>query len=85
MSKPYIELGADFVKVGARNAVVLYGNIKEYVIEQAPVVQATIDQYVPGLVDNVVDYTKVGWDAAWHYTTEGYVYVDGFLKKKVLV
>lgn len=85
ISKPYIELARDVAIVGANNAVTLYGNLREYVVEKAPIVQAKVDDYVPGLVDSVASYSAEGWKFTKNTAINLYTISSEVLREKVFV
>lgn len=83
--KPYSQLSKDLITIALKKAAVLYGNVQEYVSEKTPVVVATIEQYVPGLVDNVQNYTSTGYAAVKKYTINYYQLTADYLATKVFV
>lgn len=52
---------------------------------KAPVVVATIEQYVPGLVDNVKSYSTAGYEAVVKYSGDYYQFSADYLKTKVFM
>ncbi|KAH9631853.1 hypothetical protein HF086_014325 [Spodoptera exigua] len=58
---PYVLLSREFAYVALKKIGVLYTNTKDYVADKTPVVVATIDQYAPGLVDNLQSYASTGF------------------------
>lgn len=85
IAKPYGQLSRDAFTVGLKKAGILYGNIKDYIVEKTPVVVATIEHYVPGLVDSVVGYTTTGYEVLKKYSVEYYQFTSEYLKTKVFV
>ncbi|XP_045521969.1 transmembrane protein 214 [Pieris brassicae] len=84
-SKPYSQLSKDLFTIGVKKTGILYGNMKEYVIEKTPVVIATIDQYIPGTVETIQTYFVSGVDTIKIYSNEYYQVVAKYLTTKVFV
>ncbi|XP_063894378.1 transmembrane protein 214 [Helicoverpa armigera] len=82
---PYVLLSREFAYVAMKKVGVLYTNTKDYVAEKTPVVVATIEQYAPGLVDNVQSYTASGLEAVKKYSNDYYQLTMEYLKTKVFV
>ncbi|XP_072942522.1 transmembrane protein 214 [Epargyreus clarus] len=82
---PYAQLSRDAFTVAVKRAGVLYANIKEYLTEKSPVVYSTIEQYAPGLVDNVHMYSKNGYETVKKYSNDYYQFTAEYLKTKVFV
>lgn len=80
-----MELTQDLAIIGVNHATKLYGNIKDYVVDNFPYVQAKIDEYIPGLVDSVAEYSIKSWDYTKELTTDCYAYVSEMLKEKVFM
>ncbi|XP_073954011.1 transmembrane protein 214 isoform X2 [Choristoneura fumiferana] len=85
IAKPYSQLSRDFLTIAVKKAGVLYGNVREYVVEKSPVVAATIEHYVPGLLDSVKGYATTGYDFIIKYSNEYYLFTSEYLKTKVFV
>lgn len=85
VSKPYFELARDLVIVGGKGAKNFYYNIKEYVVEKAPVVHSTIEEYAPGLTDNVANAASKSWETVSKFGVNCYSYTSELLKEKVFV
>ncbi|CAH0590493.1 unnamed protein product [Chrysodeixis includens] len=83
--KPYAQLSKDFAIIAVKKAGILYDNTKEYVTEKTPVVVATIEQYAPGLIDNVQSYTATGLEAVKKYSNDYYQLTADYLKTKVFI
>ncbi|KAL0870073.1 hypothetical protein ABMA27_006234 [Loxostege sticticalis] len=83
--KPYSQLSKDLITVAGKKIGLLYGNIQEFVAEKTPVVVATIEQYVPGLVDNVQNFTSSGYATVKKFTIEYYKLTTDYLSTKVFV
>lgn len=84
-SKPYSQLSKDLFTIAVKKSGVLYGNIKDYVIEKTPVVIETIDQYVPGAVETIQSYCQSGMDTLKKYSNEFYQGVAKYLTTKIFV
>ncbi|XP_075980896.1 transmembrane protein 214 [Anticarsia gemmatalis] len=83
--KPYATLSRDFAFVAVKKAGTLYSNAREYVVEKTPVVVATIEQYAPGLIDNVQSYTASGVEVVKKYSNDYYQFTAEYLKTKVFI
>ncbi|XP_068620080.1 transmembrane protein 214 [Battus philenor] len=83
--KPYMQLSKDLFTVLIKNTGVLYDNMREYVGEKTPVVVATIEQYAPGLIENVQLYTSSGFAAVKKYSSDYYTLTADYLKTRVFV
>lgn len=83
--KPYGQLSKDVFLVTVKKLCLLYCNIHEYITEKGPVVVATIDQYAPGLVDNVQGYATSGYTTVRKFSTDYYQLTADYLKTKVFV
>lgn len=83
--KPYSQLSKDFIIVAVKKAGLLYGNVREYIIEKTPVVLSTIEQYAPGLVDSVQGYASTGCEVVKKYSNDYYQLTAEYLKTKVFV
>lgn len=68
-----------------KKAGVLYTNTKDYVADKTPIVLATIEQYAPGLVDNVQSYTASGFGAVKKFSSDYYKLTAEYLTTKVFV
>ncbi|KAF9416213.1 hypothetical protein HW555_006372 [Spodoptera exigua] len=82
---PYVLLSREFAYVALKKIGVLYTNTKDYVADKTPVVVATIDQYAPGLVDNVQSYASTGFQTIKKYSNDYYQLTAEYLKTKVFV
>lgn len=83
--KPYAVLSRDLAFIAAKKAGNLYWNAREYIVEKTPVVVATIEQYAPGLVDNVQSYTLYGIEVVKKYSNDYYQLTADYLKTKVFI
>ncbi|XP_063830529.1 transmembrane protein 214 [Ostrinia nubilalis] len=83
--KPYIQLSKDLFTVACNKVSVLYANIQEFVAAKTPIVVATIEQYVPGLIDNVQNYTLTGYSAVKKFTIQYYTLSSDYLATKVFI
>ncbi|CAG9795904.1 unnamed protein product [Diatraea saccharalis] len=83
--KPYLQLSKDVFFITVKKVGILYGNVQEYVMEKTPVVVATIEQYAPGLVENVQSYAMSGYAAVRKFTIDYYQLSVEYLKTKVFV
>lgn len=83
--KPYSVLTKDLATITVKKAGVFYNNIRDYVVVKTPVVIATIEQYVPGLVDNVKNYSAAGYEKVVKYSSDYYQLSANYLKTKVFV
>lgn len=83
--KPYSLLTKDLLIVTGKKAGIFFANIKDYVVAKTPVVIATIEQYVPGLLDNVKSYSASGYQAVVKYSSDYYQLSADYLKTKVFV
>ncbi|CAH0401163.1 unnamed protein product [Chilo suppressalis] len=83
--KPYLQLSKDVFFITVKKAGILYGNVQEYVAEKTPVVVATVEQYAPGLIDNVKNYASAGYGAVRKFTIEYYQFTTDYLTTKVFV
>lgn len=83
--KPYAVLSKDIAFIAAKKAGTLYSNAREYVVEKTPVVLATIEQYAPGLVDNVQSYTASGFGVVKKYSNDYYQLTTEYLTTKVFM
>lgn len=83
--KPYSLLTKDLIIITGKKAGIFYDNIKDYFVAKAPVVVATIEQYVPGLVDNVKSYSTAGYEAVVKYSGDYYQFSADYLKTKVFM
>lgn len=82
---PYAALTKDLAIITANKAGIFFSNIKDYVVVKTPVVLATIEQYVPGLVDNVKNYSAAGYETVVKYSSDYYQLSADYLKSKVFV
>lgn len=82
---PYSQLSKDAIVVAVKKLGIFYGNIRDYVVEKTPVVVATIEQYAPGLVDNVQSYSVAGYEAVKKHSGDYYQLTADYLKTKVFV
>lgn len=82
---PYVLLSKEFAFLALKKVGVLYSNTKDYVADKTPVVVATIDQYAPGLVDNVQSYASTGFQTIKKYSNDYYQLTAEYLKTKVFV
>lgn len=82
---PYVLLSREFAYLALKKVGVLYSNTKDYVADKTPVVVATIDQYAPGLVDNVQSYASTGFQTIKKYSNDYYQLTAEYLKTKVFV
>lgn len=71
--------------IALNKAGILYGNVQEYISGKMPVVVATIEQYAPGLLDNIQSYVSTAWATIKTYSTEYYKYTVNYLSTKVFV
>lgn len=83
--KPYSLLAKDLVIISGKKAGIFYANIRDYVLVKMPVVVATIEQYAPGFVDNVKNYSAAGYETVVKYSTDYYQLSADYLKTKVFV
>ncbi|GBP13949.1 Transmembrane protein 214-B [Eumeta japonica] len=84
-SKPYVELTRDVFKVVSARLCELYGNMKDYAIDKAPLVRSTIEEYVPGLADTVQGYATTSWSVVKKHSLEYYNITMRYLTTKVFV
>lgn len=82
---PYVLLSRELVYLASKKVGVLYLNTVDYVAEKTPVVLATIEQYAPGLVDNVQSYTASGFEAVKKHSNDYYKLTTEYLTTKVFV
>lgn len=83
--KPYLQLSKDVFIMTMKKACVLYENMREYVTEKTPVVVAAIDQYTPGLIDNIHACTLNGFVTIKKYFNDYYFLTAEYFKTKVFV
>lgn len=83
--KPYSQLSKDVFIVAVKKAGVLYDNMKEYAAEKTPLVVATIEQYAPGLIDNIQVYSSSAFSTLKKYLTDYYTFTAEYLKTKVFM
>ncbi|CAH2089269.1 unnamed protein product [Euphydryas editha] len=83
--KPYAQLSKEVFIVAVNKMGVLYGNMKDYVVEKTPVVVATIEQYAPGVIDTVQSYVVSGYTTFRKYSNDYYQATLEYLSTKVFV
>ncbi|OXU22256.1 hypothetical protein TSAR_016105 [Trichomalopsis sarcophagae] len=91
-STPYVKLAGDFYLVVKNSSVKLYDNVSTYVVAKIPVIQASVEHYVPGLLDSVQKNSLKGVEivkiySAWiaEQTVENSVKATRWLKTNVFV
>ncbi|XP_058803960.1 transmembrane protein 214-B [Phymastichus coffea] len=67
-SKPYIKLAEDVYLVLSKIFIELYDNVSNYIVITKPLVQQTIEQYVPGLLDSLQEGILKGIDKLKGYS-----------------
>ncbi|XP_034835337.1 transmembrane protein 214 [Maniola hyperantus] len=82
---PYAQLSKEALIVGSKKLGILYGNMRDYIVEKTPVVVSTIDQYAPGVIDTVQGYAISGFTAVRKYSNDYYQLTADYLKTKVFV
>lgn len=83
--RPYTQLSKDAFFIALKKAGILYGNVQDYVVEKTPVVIKTIEEYAPGLVDNVQSYASTAWSGLKKYSSDYYQITTDYLVTKVFV
>ncbi|CAK1584254.1 unnamed protein product [Parnassius mnemosyne] len=83
--KPYSQLSKDVFILTMKKVGILYDNVREYVVEKTPVVVATIEQYAPGMIENIQFYTSYAFATLKKYVTDYYIWMAEYLKTKVFV
>ncbi|XP_045537438.1 transmembrane protein 214 [Papilio machaon] len=83
--KPYLQLSKDVLILTMKKVCILYENMREYINEKTPVVVKTIDQYAPGLIDNIQSYASTGFVTVKKYLTDYYFLTAEYFKTKVFV
>lgn len=83
--KPYAQLSKDVFILSSKKVGILYGNVKEYVVEKIPVVLATVEEYVPGAIDTVSKHSSNAYSTVKTYTVQFYELSADYLQTKVFV
>lgn len=63
----------------------MYSNMKDYAVEKWPIVHSTIDQYIPGLLGAVCEYSSTAWNATKNFTAYYYQVIMTYLTTKVFM
>ncbi|CAD7087521.1 unnamed protein product [Hermetia illucens] len=81
VSKPYVDLSKDLLKIGCNTLTSVWENLKDLVARKGPVVTEFIEQYAPGLPQKIQDFSV----SAWATSVEVYQNSCDFMKTKVFV
>lgn len=70
--KPYSQLSKDALIVAKKQICSWYTNLNSFFKEKRPVILATIEQYAPGLIDKINDFTMSCYETVVKYSSEYY-------------